>query len=76
MPQVSPPILTGLASSPSSITGPCQTALGKVTLSGKAPAGGVLVSLTNGNAAASVPTVPHGLAGQRQDHRRHLGAAR
>lgn len=60
---VNPPVLTALALSPSSITAPCQTSTLKVTLSGKAPAGGVTVALTNANPAATVPasiTVPAG----------------
>jgi subtilisin family serine protease len=60
---VNPPTVTALALSPSAITGPCQTSTLKVTLSGKAPAGGVTVALTNANPAAAVPasiTVPAG----------------
>ena len=61
--QVTPPQLTALALSPASITPPCQTSALKVTLSGKAPVGGVVVNLTNANPAAIVPasvTVPAG----------------
>jgi hypothetical protein len=60
---VSPPQLSGLTLSPANITAPCKVAAGKVTLTGKAPAGGVLVNMANTNAAASVPaavTVPAG----------------
>lgn len=60
---VTPPQLSALTLSPANITGPCKTSAGKVNLTGKAPSGGVLVNLTNTNAAASVPaavTVPAG----------------
>jgi uncharacterized repeat protein (TIGR01451 family) len=60
---VTPPVLTGFSLTPTTIIGGCSTSTGKVTLNGKAPAGGALVSLTNGNPAANVPskvTVPAG----------------
>lgn len=53
---VQPPVLSGLTLTPSSVTGGCGTSTGKVTLSGKAPAGGLVVSLTNANPAAAVPS--------------------
>ncbi|HJX26906.1 MAG TPA: hypothetical protein VJ885_03260, partial [Thermoanaerobaculia bacterium] len=60
---VQPPVLSALTLSPSTFAGGCQGSTGKVTLSGKAPAGGLMVQLTNTNPAASVPasvTVPAG----------------
>jgi trimeric autotransporter adhesin len=60
---VDPPVLSGLTLSPATIAGGCQGSTGKVTLSGKAPIGGLVVPLTNTNPAASVPasvTVPAG----------------
>jgi trimeric autotransporter adhesin len=52
---VEPPALVGLTLSPATVTGPCQTSAGKVTISGKAPAGGLSVDLSTTNAGASVP---------------------
>jgi hypothetical protein len=59
---VNPPALTSLTLSPTSVPGG-KTATGIVTLGSPAPAGGIVVSLASGNAAASVPasvTVPGG----------------
>jgi hypothetical protein len=50
------PSLTALTLSPSTITSPCQVSTGKVTLSGKAPAGGLSVALSNANVGAVVPS--------------------
>ena len=50
-----PASLTSVSISPSSITGG-QPATGTVTLSGAAPAGGAVVSLTSANPAASPPS--------------------
>jgi acetyl esterase/lipase len=52
---VQAPVLSGLTLTPSSVAGGCGTSTGKVTLSGKAPAGGLVVALTNANPAATVP---------------------
>jgi hypothetical protein len=55
--------LSSLSLIPTTIIGGCSTSTGKVTLNGKAPAGGAVVQLTNANAAARVPssvTVPAG----------------
>lgn len=60
---VQAPELSGLTLTPASVPGGCKTSTGKVTLTGKAPAGGVVVTLTNTNPAATVPasvTVPAG----------------
>ena len=60
---VTPPALTSLSLTPTTIIGGCSTSTGKVTLNGKAPAGGAVVQLSNANAAARVPssvTVPAG----------------
>ena len=60
---VEPPVLSALTLSPATIAGGCQGSTGKVTLSGKAPVGGLVVPLTNTNPVASVPasvTVPAG----------------
>ena len=60
---VQPPAVSALTLSPATIAGGCQGSTGKVTLSGKAPVGGLVVTLTNTNPAASVPasvTVPAG----------------
>ena len=57
------PALKSLSLSPSSFAGGCGQSVGKVTLTGKAPTGGVVVSLTDTNPAAVVPasvTVPDG----------------
>lgn len=52
---VQAPVLSGLTLTPASVAGGCATPTGKVTLSGKAPTGGLVVSLTNANPAASLP---------------------
>ncbi len=60
---VKPPAVIGLSLTPTTIIGGCSTSTGKVTLDGKAPAGGAVVQLTNANTAAHVPasvTVPAG----------------
>ena len=60
---VQAPELSALTLTPASVPGGCKTSTGKVTLTGKAAAGGVLVTLTNNNPAATVPasvTVPAG----------------
>lgn len=60
---VLPPVLSKFTLSSTKLAGECKTSTGKVTLSGKAPAGGVQVPLANTNPAATVPssvTVPAG----------------
>ena len=60
---VTPPALIGFSLTPTTIIGGCSTSTGKVSLSGKAPVGGAVVSLANANVAANVPssvTVPAG----------------
>jgi hypothetical protein len=60
---VSTPSLKSLSVVKASFVAPCQTATGKVTLTGKAPAGGVQITLTSTNAAVTIPssvTVPAG----------------
>jgi probable HAF family extracellular repeat protein len=60
---VVPPVLTQLYLTPTTVIGGCGTSAGKILLSGSAPAGGAVVSLANGNTAATVPsavTVPAG----------------
>ncbi len=55
--------LQSLTLSPISFTGGCKSSTGKVTLTGKAPAGGVVVAITLSHAAAAAPssvTVPAG----------------
>jgi hypothetical protein len=57
------PALKTLALSPATFPGGCGQSIGKVTLTGKAPAGGVAVALSDTNPVASVPTsvmVPDG----------------
>jgi hypothetical protein len=57
------PALKSLTLSPASFIGGCEQSIGKVTLTGTAPAGGVTVSLTDTNPAATLPasvTVPAG----------------
>ena len=57
-----PPALSSLSISPTSILGG-NTSLGMVTLSGSAPSGGLVVSLSSNDSAASIPpsvTVPTG----------------
>jgi beta-propeller repeat-containing protein len=58
------PALKSLTLSPTSFTGGCEQSVGKVTLTGKAPSGGVVVSLSDTNPVATVPasvTVPMGM---------------
>jgi hypothetical protein len=64
---VDAPALSGLTLTPASFTGGCKSSTGRVTLTGKAPAGGVVVQLANANPAASLPasvTVPAGATSQ------------
>jgi hypothetical protein len=51
---VNPAALSGLSLSPSPVAGSLNVT-GKVSLNGKAPAGGIIVTLTNTNPAATVP---------------------
>jgi subtilisin family serine protease len=53
---VAPPVLTGLTLSPASIAAPCQTSVGRVTLNGTAPAGGVQINITKTTSAVTVPS--------------------
>jgi hypothetical protein len=56
-------VLSGLTLTPASMAGGCGSSTGKVTLSGKAPTGGLVVALTDDIPAAAVPasvTVPAG----------------
>jgi parallel beta-helix repeat protein len=60
---VLPPVLDSLALKPATITYPCQSSTGTIGLNAKAPAGGVVINLTNTNSGAQVPgsvTVPEG----------------
>ncbi|HEV8345576.1 MAG TPA: hypothetical protein VGQ16_03320 [Vicinamibacterales bacterium] len=60
---VVPPQLSLLSLTPTTIIGGCGTSAGKITLSGSAPAGGAVVTLSNTNAKATAPasvTVPAG----------------
>jgi hypothetical protein len=60
---VEAPVLSGLTLTPASVAGGCGTSTGKVTLSGKAPTGGLAVTLTDNVPAATMPasvTVPAG----------------
>jgi hypothetical protein len=50
-----PSALSSLTLNPSSVVGGLQSSTGTVTLTGPAPAGGALVSLSSSNGAASVP---------------------
>jgi hypothetical protein len=62
-----PVSLASLTMTPATVAG-CRSATGTVTLSGPAPAGGVLVRLSDTHSAASVPasvTVPAGASSQR-----------
>ncbi|HKH46448.1 MAG TPA: alpha/beta hydrolase fold domain-containing protein [Thermoanaerobaculia bacterium] len=52
---VQAPVLSALTLTPSSVAGGCAASTGKITLSGKAPTGGLVVSLTNANPAATLP---------------------
>lgn len=57
------PALSALTLSPATFPGGCKTSTGKVTLTGPAPAGGAVVTITDTNPAASMPasvTVPAG----------------
>ncbi|MFP5284297.1 MAG: hypothetical protein ACLGI9_01015, partial [Thermoanaerobaculia bacterium] len=57
------PTLSALTLAPATFAGGCQTSTGKVTLTGPAPAGGAVVTITDTNPAASMPasvTVPAG----------------
>jgi carboxypeptidase T len=61
--RVIPPSLKSLSVVKVSFVAPCQTTTGKVTLTGKAPAGGVQITLTTTNTALTIPssvTVPAG----------------
>lgn len=60
---VQPPALSSISLSPASVAGGCKVPVAKVALTGKAPAGGIVVSLASANPAATVPssvTVPAG----------------
>lgn len=60
---IQPPAVSNLTLTSTSIAGGCKTTIGKVTLSGKAPASGLVVPLATANPAAVVPasvTVPAG----------------
>jgi probable HAF family extracellular repeat protein len=64
---VVPPALTQLYLTPTTVVGGCGTSAGKVVLSGSAPSGGAVVSLTDTNSAATAPptvTVPAGASSQ------------
>jgi hypothetical protein len=57
------PALSALTLTPATFAGGCKTYSGKVTLTGPAPAGGAVVTLSDTNPAASMPasvTVPAG----------------
>jgi hypothetical protein len=59
------PTVSSVSLSPSSVVGGVQSSTGTVTLSGPAPSGGAIVTLSSSNGAASVPsrvTVPAGAA--------------
>ena len=49
------PVLSGLTLTPATVAGGCGTSTGKVTLSGKAPGGGLVVTLADDVPAAAVP---------------------
>jgi hypothetical protein len=57
------PTLTSLTLNPASVVGGLQSSRGTVTLSAPAPAGGVQVTLSSSNGAASVPSSVFILAG-------------
>jgi acetyl esterase/lipase len=60
---VKPAALSSLTLTPATFTGGCKTSTGKVILTGKAPVGGIVVTLANTNPVATVPssvTVPSG----------------
>jgi hypothetical protein len=52
---VVPPALTQLSLTPTTIIGGCGTSAGKISLSGSALSGGMVVTLSNANAKASAP---------------------
>ncbi len=52
---VLPPALTKVSLSVANLAGGCKTPLGRVTLDGKAPAGGLTLALATTNPAAGVP---------------------
>ena len=57
------PAVSALTLTPGTFAGGCKTSTGKVTLTAKAPAGGIVVPLTSANPVAVVPasvTVPAG----------------
>jgi acetyl esterase/lipase len=60
---VQPPALSKLTLTPATLAGGCSTSTGKVYLTGKAPAGGIVVTLGNANPAAAVPSSVTVLAG-------------
>jgi acetyl esterase/lipase len=49
------PVLSSISLTPSPFIGGCKTSVGRVNLTGKAPAGGLVVSLANTNPVAVVP---------------------
>jgi len=60
---VVPPALTQLYLTPTTVIGGCRTSAGKLVLSGSAPSGGAVVTITKTNSAAVVPptvTIPAG----------------
>lgn len=60
---VAEPAVSAVTLTPATFAGPCRTSTGKVTLTAKAPAGGIVVPLTHTNPVAVVPasvTVPAG----------------
>ena len=64
---VVPAALSQLYLTPTTVIGGCGTSAGKVVLSGSAPSGGAVVSLTDTNSAAAAPptvTVPAGASSQ------------
>jgi probable HAF family extracellular repeat protein len=62
---VKAPVPTALTLTPSTVAG-CKPVTGKVKLSGKAPTGGITVTLSNSNPAATVPASVTVAAGQSQ----------
>src|SRR5687768_8909395 len=65
-PRTPPPALTMLTLGHDSISGGFVFPTGRVALSGAAPTGGLLVTLTSDNAAATVPQSVNVIAGQTQ----------
>ena len=64
---VVPPLLTQLYLTPTTVIGGCGTSAGKLVLSGSAPSGGAVVTITNTNSAATAPptvTIPAGASSQ------------